>query len=231
MRALRDAGNRREAARTAPPPGASTPAEDAPRRAGRRALSGVAGQVFRLQSAIVILLIGTAGVAQVVQARHAGEAEAGARSLGVAEAFAHQPAVAAALRSLDPTAVLQPLAEETRRALTGASFTEAFVGAPTGAIRAVVPVTDARGRVVGVVTAGVEITTVSAAVNQGLPLLAAAGAEALALAVGGAALVSRRLRLQTHGMGPAEMTRMYEHPTWCCTPSVKECSSAGPTGG
>ena len=45
-----------------------------------------------------------------------------------------------------------------------------------------------------------------------LPLLIGlrAGA-ALALATGGAALVSRRLRRQTHGLGPAEMTRMYEH--------------------
>ncbi|MFJ9419360.1 SpoIIE family protein phosphatase [Streptomyces sp. NPDC101227] len=246
MRALREAGTRREVDRTASSQGANSPSEGAPRRAGRRALSSVAGQVFWLQSAIVVLLIGTAGVAQVVQARHASEAEAGALSLGVAEAFAHQPGVAAALRSPDPTAVLQPRAEETRRAsgvdfiavlsrsgirytdplpwligrrasgdwaraLTGESFSEKFVGAPTEAIRAVVPVTDARGKVVGVVTAGVEITTVSEAVNRGLPLLAAAGAAALALAVGGAALVSRRLRLQTHGMGPAEMTRMYEH--------------------
>ncbi|MGD3113074.1 GAF domain-containing protein, partial [Streptomyces sp. YGL11-2] len=34
---------------------------------------------------------------------------------------------------------------------------------------------------------------------------------ALALATAGTALVSRRLRRQTHGLGPAEMTRMYEH--------------------
>ena len=43
------------------------------------------------------------------------------------------------------------------------------------------------------------------------PLLLGAAAGALALATGGTALVSRRLRRQTHGLGPAEMTRMYEH--------------------
>ena len=33
----------------------------------------------------------------------------------------------------------------------------------------------------------------------------------LLLTTGGTALVSRRLRRQTHGLGPTEMTRMYEH--------------------
>ena len=47
--------------------------------------------------------------------------------------------------------------------------------------------------------------------NRQLPLLFGAAAGALALAAGGTALVSRRLRRQTHGLGPAEMTRMYEH--------------------
>ncbi len=44
-----------------------------------------------------------------------------------------------------------------------------------------------------------------------LPLLLGSAAGALALATGGAALVSRRLRRQTHGLDPAEITRMFDH--------------------
>src|SRR5262249_53123997 len=39
----------------------------------------------------------------------------------------------------------------------------------------------------------------------------AATALVLSAATGGTALISRRLRRQTHGLGPAQMTRMYEH--------------------
>ncbi|MEU5472849.1 SpoIIE family protein phosphatase [Streptomyces lydicus] len=209
-------------------------------------LRSVAGQVFLLQSVIVVLVIAATAFALALHARHESESDARHRSLGVAEGFAQAPGVPAALRSADPTAVLQEPAERARRAsgvdfvsvlnrsgirytdpapgligrraagdwpraLRGESFTEKFKGAPSEAIRAVVPVTDARGSVVGVVTAGVQVTTVSEVVNRELPLLLGAGAVALALAVGGAALVSRRLKRQTHGLEPAEVTRMYEH--------------------
>ncbi|BDM69238.1 hypothetical protein HEK616_27250 [Streptomyces nigrescens] len=177
-------------------------------RHGTGGRSSVAGQVFVLMSAIVIVLAAAAGAVQVLQARSESEQTAGARSLGVAVGFAHAPGTAAALRAPDPTAVLQPRTQAIRRdsgvdfvavlsptgirytdpvpslighpasgdwarALHGESFTEKFTGAPRDAIRAVVPVTDARGAVVGVVTAGVQITTVSEAVNRELPLLGA----------------------------------------------------------
>ncbi|MER7192867.1 SpoIIE family protein phosphatase [Streptomyces flaveolus] len=97
------------------------------------------------------------------------------------------------------------------RALAGESYTELFRGEPTDAVRAVVPVTDVDRRVVGIVTAGLEISTVSSTFYRQLPLLAAGAAGSLALATGAAWLVSRRLRRQTHGLGPTEVTRMYEH--------------------
>ncbi|MFJ8074146.1 SpoIIE family protein phosphatase [Streptomyces sp. NPDC096176] len=97
------------------------------------------------------------------------------------------------------------------RAAAGEAFTEIFEGAPSDAARAVVPVVDAGGSVVGLVGAGVQFENVGNAVDRQLPVLLASGAAALALATGSAALVSRRLRRQTHGIGPTEMTRMYEH--------------------
>ncbi|WP_425588703.1 SpoIIE family protein phosphatase [Streptomyces sanyensis] len=97
------------------------------------------------------------------------------------------------------------------RATEGEAFTEIFEGAPSDAARAFVPVTDGDGQVVGLVGAGVRIVTVGDSVERQLPVLLGSGAVALALATASAALVSRRLRRQTHGIGPAEMTRMYEH--------------------
>ncbi|MFD4373195.1 SpoIIE family protein phosphatase [Streptomyces sp. NPDC058486] len=99
----------------------------------------------------------------------------------------------------------------SRAVVDGESYTETFRGAPNDAVRAVVPVVDDGGRIVGMVTSGIEVQSLSDAVEGRLVVLLAAGGGALALAVGGAALVSRRLRRQTHGLGPAEMTRMKEH--------------------
>ncbi|MER5961680.1 SpoIIE family protein phosphatase [Streptomyces sp. NPDC002057] len=99
----------------------------------------------------------------------------------------------------------------TRATVDGESFTELFRGEPNDAVRAVVPVVDDDGKIIGLVTSGIEVESISHAVEGRLPLLIGAAGGALAVAVGGAALVSRRLRRQTHGLGPAEMTRMKEH--------------------
>ncbi|GGY56629.1 histidine kinase [Streptomyces omiyaensis] len=99
----------------------------------------------------------------------------------------------------------------SRAVVDGESYTETFRGAPNDAVRAVVPVVDDDGRIVGMVTSGIEVQSLSEAVEGRLVVLLAAGGGALVLAVGGAALVARRLRRQTHGLGPAEMTRMKEH--------------------
>jgi serine phosphatase RsbU (regulator of sigma subunit)/PAS domain-containing protein/anti-sigma regulatory factor (Ser/Thr protein kinase) len=102
-------------------------------------------------------------------------------------------------------------AEGVERAAAGEAFTETFHGEPTDAVRAVVPVRDDDGRVVGMVSAGIQFDTLGDVLNEQLPVMLAAAAGALALATVGTALVSRRLRRQTHGLGPAEMTRMFEH--------------------
>ncbi|MEU6421947.1 SpoIIE family protein phosphatase [Streptomyces spiralis] len=102
-------------------------------------------------------------------------------------------------------------AQDIGRAAMGETFTDTFRGKPSDAVRAVVPVMDASRRVVGVVTAGIKIENVGHLLDQQVPMVLGSAALALALATGGTALVSRRLRRQTHGLGPAEMTRMYEH--------------------
>ncbi|MFI0787180.1 SpoIIE family protein phosphatase [Streptomyces lydicus] len=95
--------------------------------------------------------------------------------------------------------------------LNGHVTIESVYGPLGHEVQAVVPVTDAHGAVVGLVSSGLKVKRVSSAVDRQLPLVLGAGAAALALATAGSALANRRLRRQTHGLGPAEMTRMYEH--------------------
>ncbi|MEU6578378.1 SpoIIE family protein phosphatase [Streptomyces sp. NPDC046805] len=212
------------------------------------ALSGrsVAAQVFVLQVVIVLLLVVAAVAAQVLQVEHDSGQDARNRSLAAAESFANAPGTAAALRSPNPTAVLQPRAEAARKAsgvdfivvmnTDGIRYThpqpdrigKKFVGtiAPARAggtvveeingtigrlVQVVVPVKAADGTVVGLVSAGITTEHAGGVADRQLPLLLTAAAAALAFATGGTALVIRRLRRQTRGLGPYEMTRMYEH--------------------
>ncbi|GAA2433158.1 SpoIIE family protein phosphatase/ATP-binding protein [Streptomyces macrosporus] len=96
-------------------------------------------------------------------------------------------------------------------ALEGEVVTEEIVGTIGPLVQAVVPVFDSDGSVVGLVSAGITIEKVSSGVQDQLPLLFGASAGALLLSMAGTAVVGRRLLHQTHGLGPAEMTRMYEH--------------------
>ncbi|WP_079178962.1 SpoIIE family protein phosphatase [Streptomyces humi] len=96
-------------------------------------------------------------------------------------------------------------------AVAGGIVSEEVHGTIGELVQAVVPVRDADGRVVGLVSAGITTAHVGGAADQQLPLLLTAAGVALALALAGTALVSRRLMRQTHGLGPNEMTRMYEH--------------------
>ncbi|MEW1777365.1 SpoIIE family protein phosphatase [Streptomyces sp. NPDC086777] len=96
-------------------------------------------------------------------------------------------------------------------ALAGGTVTEEVHGTIGELVQAVVPVRDTDGTVVGLVSAGITTAHVGGTADQQLPLLLTAAAAALAVATAGTALVSRRLLRQTHGLGPDEMTRMYEH--------------------
>ena len=96
-------------------------------------------------------------------------------------------------------------------ALAGKTVVEEVNGTIGRLVQAVVPVKAPHGKVVGLVSAGITTENVGGTANHQLPLVLMAAAVALSLATGGTALVSRRLLRQTHGLGPHEMTRMYEH--------------------
>ncbi|MFF3747706.1 SpoIIE family protein phosphatase [Streptomyces kronopolitis] len=110
----------------------------------------------------------------------------------------------------DPNQIGRKFVGDLSKPLAGHTTDETVRG-PLGAEeQVVVPVTDARGAVVGLVASGLTVNQVTTEVVRQLPLLLTAGALALILASGGTALISRRLRRQTRGLGPGEMTRMYE---------------------
>ncbi|MCM2415637.1 SpoIIE family protein phosphatase/ATP-binding protein [Streptomyces sp. RKAG290] len=195
---------------------------------------------------IVLLLVAAAVFSLVVQGRRDSTHEAEARSMSVAQTFAHAPGTVAALDSRNPTAVLQPLTEKTRKltgveyivvagtngtrythpdtaligkhiigpykeALEGESFTRTFTTSRGPAVVSVVPVPRPDGSVAGLVSVGITVENVNAVADPSIPFAIGTAVAALVLTTGAAALVSRRLGRQTRGLGPAEMTRMYEH--------------------
>ncbi|MCW7947309.1 histidine kinase [Streptomyces hygroscopicus] len=214
-------------------------------------LRSTAGQVFLLQVGIVLLLVLAAVAALVLQAAHEAVDRGRRESVVAAESFANAPGVVQALRSRNPTAVLQPRAEAVRKtagvdfvvvldtrgirltypfpqqigkkfvgnirpALEGRTVVEQAGGPPLPAgrgtdVQAVVPVTDAHGKVVGLVSAGLTVKNVARLWLPQLLIAVGTGVLALALATGGTALVHRRLYRQTLGLAPAELARMYEH--------------------
>ncbi|MGW9029510.1 SpoIIE family protein phosphatase [Streptomyces sp. NPDC055722] len=218
-----------------------------PRRLVRRlSVRSLAGQVFLLQLAVVVLLVVAALAAVVVQARRDIMGEAERRTLATAETFAHSPGIAAALKSPDPTAHLQPYAEATRKtagvdavivygldgvtlthsdpsqigkhvigpyapAAMGKAFTRTFQGSLGLSVVSAAPVQAPDGSVIAVVAVPVTVDKVRDRMDRQLPVLFGGAAGAMVIAAAGAGLVSRRLRRVTHGLGPAEMTRMYEH--------------------
>ncbi|TDC71653.1 SpoIIE family protein phosphatase [Streptomyces hainanensis] len=201
--------------------------------------------MFILQVVITLLLVAAGVTALVLDRRDEKKAAASERALVVAQTFAASPGIVEALRSDDPTAVLQPSAEAARKS-TGVDFVvvmnrkgirythpnpkeigKRFIGtfepaadghvvreAAEGTLglseRAVVPVRDEDGQVIAMVAAGQTQRKINLQVTSELPLLLGSTGVALALAIGGAALVSRRLQRQTRGLGPREITRLYE---------------------
>lgn len=118
-------------------------------------------------------------------------------------------------RYTHPTTALigKPFAGSVEKALAGGVVIEEFPGSLGDSVRTVVPVRAGGGddRIVGLVSVGITTEAINRALLRQLPAVGSATAVALLLAGAGAWLLSRRLRRQTHGLGPEEMTRMYEY--------------------
>ena len=95
-------------------------------------------------------------------------------------------------------------------AVAGGVVLETYGGSFGPSERAVVPVRADSGKVVALVSVGVTRAAVARELAHVVPGLLGSAAAALLLAGTGTALISRRLRRQTHNMGPGELARMYE---------------------
>ncbi|WP_406253630.1 SpoIIE family protein phosphatase (plasmid) [Streptomyces atratus] len=111
----------------------------------------------------------------------------------------------------DPGLIGKHVIGPYKAAAKGKAFTEIVEVGPSVYVYAAVPVFRPDGSVAGIVYPEITLENVNKEVGRQLPMLFGAAGGALILAAGGSALVSRRLRRQTHGLGPVEMTRMYEH--------------------
>jgi len=111
----------------------------------------------------------------------------------------------------NPGQLGQPFLGTIAPALAGQVFTEVYRGTLGPSIRAVAPVQQPDGAVVGLVAVGITQAAVGREFLAQLPLLLGVIALALVLAAAGSLLLSRRLRRQTLGLGPAELASMYEH--------------------
>ncbi|WP_440099290.1 sensor histidine kinase [Streptosporangium sp. H16] len=99
----------------------------------------------------------------------------------------------------------------TAPALAGQVFTETYTGTLGPSVRAVAPVRDARGEVRALVSGGITISKISVRLRGQITGAALIGLLGLSVGGAGTYLVGARLRRQTHGMGPAELSRMYEY--------------------
>ncbi|MDY7087133.1 MAG: sensor histidine kinase [Actinomycetota bacterium] len=110
----------------------------------------------------------------------------------------------------NPTLIGQPFIGSIDAALRGGTVIEKSVGTLGESVRTVVPVTD-NTAVIALVSVGITTEALNRKLLSRTPAVAFPTALALLIAAAGSWLLSRRLRRQTHGLGPAEMTRMYEY--------------------
>ncbi|WOC13901.1 ATP-binding protein [Gordonia sp. MP11Mi] len=206
----------------------------------------VSTRVFFTQVALLLVVAVVGSVAFVWAERDRTDDDARERTTAVAVAIATAPSTAEALKSPDPTALLQPetdavahatgmdfivvmAPDRTRythtdtariggqftgtvdRALRGETFTEVYAGSLGPSIRAVTPVYDGDGMLIGLVSAGVTRARLADQVRRVIPILVAVVLIGLVVAVGVALLLERRLHRQTLGLTPDALRELYEH--------------------
>ncbi len=96
-------------------------------------------------------------------------------------------------------------------ALAGATYTEIYTGTLGPSVRAVAPIEDANGAITALVAVGILQENIGDELERRLPRFAALASLLLAISAAGTWAIGRRLHRQTHGLEPADLTRMYEH--------------------
>jgi sensor histidine kinase regulating citrate/malate metabolism len=110
----------------------------------------------------------------------------------------------------DPSQIGKKFIGHTADALAGGTVVEDYTGTLGPSLRVVKPILDG-GRVVALVSVGIRKSAVGEQVRAQLPGILLAGLVAAFLSGLGTALVARRIRRQTHGLGEEQLREMYEY--------------------
>ena len=110
----------------------------------------------------------------------------------------------------DPERIGGRFVGHIRDAVAGRTFYETYTGTLGPSVRVVTPVRD-DGRVVGLVSAGIGVDTISAELRRQVVLLLGVAGGALALGGIGTYVINARLRRHTHGMNAAELSHMHDY--------------------
>ncbi|WP_265522621.1 ATP-binding protein [Oerskovia flava] len=110
----------------------------------------------------------------------------------------------------NPDRIGEPFLGTVEPALAGGTVTETYEGTLGPSVRAVLPVHDESGEVVALVSIGVLQSQIGQELLERVPALLGVAAAAIVVAALGSWVISRRLSRQTLGLGPVEITRMYE---------------------
>ncbi|ROR54625.1 sensor histidine kinase regulating citrate/malate metabolism [Luteococcus japonicus] len=110
----------------------------------------------------------------------------------------------------DPAQVGKTFIGDLGTATQAQPFTQQYSGTLGPSMRAVVPVMEG-GRIIGYVAAGVTIERIQNALPTQLGIISGLSGVLLVTGLGGALLVARQLRRETHGLGATELASMYEY--------------------
>jgi sensor histidine kinase regulating citrate/malate metabolism len=110
----------------------------------------------------------------------------------------------------DPARIGGQFVGDLGGAPAGTVFTQEYTGTLGRSVRAVVPVFEGR-EVVALVSSGITLDRIDRQLEPRLTAIVLGGLVVTGVGAAGAWLISRRLRRQTHGMGPEAITRMYEY--------------------
>ncbi|EHN08909.1 putative two-component system sensor kinase [Patulibacter medicamentivorans] len=111
----------------------------------------------------------------------------------------------------DPAQIGRPFVGRIDPALRGRTFTERYTGTLGPSVRAVSPVYDTRGRIVGLVAVGVLLDRIGDLAADQVPRLLLLALATFAIGGTLSLLLARRIRRQTLGLGPERIAALYQH--------------------
>ena len=110
----------------------------------------------------------------------------------------------------NPARIGERVSTDPSVALSGQPFAGVEVGTLGRSVRGKVPIFDAGGQIIGIVSVGFLEDVVAASLRDSLPILGLSAAFAFALGIAGSLFLARRLRRQTFGLGAPDIASLLE---------------------